>query len=132
MSRPSCATATLATFQRGLDLAPQSRCNRLEPRPINGPIADAVPPAKHPLGQTQQDAPRSFPTAPTIDHGLEIPLQVRPADLSPRRLDPLSELCRSLVTTWFGLLPSSALATAPDRLAAMVKTVVIAVRTTHN
>ena len=43
-----------------------------------------------------------------------------------------SELCRSLVTTWFGLLPSSTLATAPDRLAAMVKTVVIAVRTTHN
>ena len=26
------ATATLATFQRGLDRAPQSRCNRLEPR----------------------------------------------------------------------------------------------------
>ena len=89
MSRPSCATATPAIFQRGLDLTPQSRCNRLEPRPINGPIADAVPPAKHPLGQAQQDTPRSFPTAPTIDHGLEIPLQVRPADLSPRRIDPL-------------------------------------------
>ena len=43
-----------------------------------------------------------------------------------------NELCRSLVTTWFGLLPKSAWATAAERLAAMVKTVVSAVTTTHS
>src|SRR4051812_49208366 len=43
-----------------------------------------------------------------------------------------NELCRSLATTWLGWLPNSALATAADRLAAMVKTVVSAVTTTHN
>ena len=36
------------------------------------------------------------------------------------------------MTTWFGLLPKTALATAAERLAAMVKTVVSAVTTTHN
>ena len=36
------------------------------------------------------------------------------------------------MTTWFGLLPRIALATAADRLAAMVKTVVSAVTATHS
>ncbi len=83
------AAATLAAFQRSLDLAPQPRRNRLEPLPINGSIADAVPPAKHPLGQTQEGAPGRLPSNPTVDHRLEIPIQVRPADLPPRRMDPL-------------------------------------------
>src|SRR5512135_3685039 len=43
-----------------------------------------------------------------------------------------NELWRSLVTTWFGLLPRIALATAAERVAAMVKTVVSAVTTTHH
>src|SRR4051794_11410933 len=83
------AAATLATLQRRLDLAPQPRRDRLEPVPIDGPIAEAMPPAKHPLRQPQQDVPGRLTGTPTVDHRLEIPRQVRPADLPPRRVDPL-------------------------------------------
>ena len=41
-------TATQAAFQRRFNLAPQPRRNRLEPSPIDGPIADTAPPAKYP------------------------------------------------------------------------------------
>ena len=55
------ATATLARFQRDLDLAPQPRRNRLEPPPIDRPIANAVPPAEHPLGQPLGVGPQATP-----------------------------------------------------------------------
>src|SRR3954454_7172434 len=74
------AAATLAPSQCRLDLAPQPRRDRLEPLPIDGPIAEAVPPAEHPPGQPQQGAPGRLPVTPTVDHRLEIPSQVRPAD----------------------------------------------------
>ena len=56
------ATATPATFRRGLDRAPQSRCNRLEPRPINGPIADAVPPRRRFTSAPLPSPPSSSPS----------------------------------------------------------------------
>src|SRR5205085_4724362 len=83
------AAASLAPLQRRLDLAPQPRRDRLEPWPVNGPIAEAVPPAKHPLRQPQQGVPGRLPGTPAVDHRLEIPRQVRPAYLPPCRITPL-------------------------------------------
>src|SRR5512142_3459058 len=83
------AAATLAASQRRLDLAPQPRRERLEPLSIDGPMAEAVPPTKHPLRQPQQGVPGRLAGTPTVDQHLEIARQVRPANLPPRRIDPL-------------------------------------------
>lgn len=83
------AAASLALFECRFDLAPQPHRHRLQPLPIDGPVAEAVPPAKHPLGQAQQRAPGGLTGTPAVDHRLEVAIQVRPADLSPRRIDPL-------------------------------------------
>jgi hypothetical protein len=77
-------------FQKGpLDLALQAAHPLLKRIPRQGPVTHLVPVAEQSVRQRKQSSSDSLTVAGSVNHRLKVSTQMRPADLSTGRLDPL-------------------------------------------
>ena len=83
------ALAVRSVVQGGFDFAPQPDHRTVEAPPIYSFRLEVMPPSEQPVRQSQQFLPDRFGGAAPIDHRLEIPAEMAPADLPAGPDDPV-------------------------------------------